>query len=409
MAKPNLTRRNFLVRTVQGAASLAAVRLLGQEQKSPTAGEKATSVSQPIKRGLGRTGIELPVVSMGVMNADNPALVRRALELGIRHLDTAAYYENGRNEEMVGAMVKEQNLRQQTVITSKVFVPPERRRDDPVKIKEFYLKTAEASLRRLQTDYIDILLAHNLQHPAELSNPGVLEALQTMKKQGKARFIGFSVHTRMAEMIQEAVRVGWPEAILTTYNYSLADDQPLAQAISAAAAKGIGLIAMKTQCSQYWYKEEKPAEMKQKFYDGQLLQTALLKWALHNPAFATAVPGCTTFQQLELDWPVVYDLEYTAKEKEFLSQRGLNMALAYCRQCQSCTSSCPRGVDIPTLMRVHMYMACYNNFSLARQTYDDLLKHKNLTVCSDCSHCRARCVNHIDIDKRLGDLHTLFC
>ncbi len=48
-----------------------------------------------------------PIVGMGVMNADNPELLRRAFDVGVRHFDTAAYYERGRNEERVGRVIEE--------------------------------------------------------------------------------------------------------------------------------------------------------------------------------------------------------------------------------------------------------------------------------------------------------------
>src|ERR1022692_440074 len=92
-------RREFIVKPIlwAGAASmLGKTDLLG-------AGSALNSSASPIlQRTLGKTGLTLPVVSMGVMNADVPGLLRRAYELGIRHFDTAAAYQNGRNEEMVG-------------------------------------------------------------------------------------------------------------------------------------------------------------------------------------------------------------------------------------------------------------------------------------------------------------------
>jgi hypothetical protein len=98
-----LNRREFISRTL---ASAGAVTLLGCADKPASgraqAAPAAAGDKPPVTRTLGRTGIELSVVNMGVMNADNPDLVRRAYELGMRHFDTAAGYVRGRNEEMVG-------------------------------------------------------------------------------------------------------------------------------------------------------------------------------------------------------------------------------------------------------------------------------------------------------------------
>jgi len=98
--KVGMGRRNF-VKT--GISGLAGVAILPSFLKS----KEAKGITEPGKRDefiyrkLGKTGIELPIVSMGVMNADNPNLVASALDAGIIHLDTAHGYQNGKNEEMI--------------------------------------------------------------------------------------------------------------------------------------------------------------------------------------------------------------------------------------------------------------------------------------------------------------------
>ncbi len=100
------------------------------------------------------------------------------------------------------------------------------------------------------------------------------------------------------------------------------------------------------------------------------MNTALLKWVLRHPFITTAVPGFQTFQELEEDLSVAYNLDYTAEEKKFLEDRNVKLALGgVCAQCYACTADCPRGVDIPLLMRAHMYAACYANFHESRTTF----------------------------------------
>src|SRR3954453_13812458 len=106
-------RREFIVKPIMLAGTAS---VLGKTDLLT----KLASASGPlIQRTLGKTGLTMPVVSMGVMNADIPGLVRRSYELGIRHFDTAAVYQNGRNEEMVGAVVKEMGIRDKVVISTK--------------------------------------------------------------------------------------------------------------------------------------------------------------------------------------------------------------------------------------------------------------------------------------------------
>jgi uncharacterized protein len=405
--KPSMTRRKFLVRATQGATSMAALPLLGLAQ-APAPEKTATGAGKAITRVLGRTGIRVPIVNMGVMNADNPVLVRRAFEVGMRLFDTAAYYERGRNEEMVGSVLKELQARDQAVIVTKIYIPPPLRGMGPDQAREFFLKTAEESLRRLKTDHIDVLYSHNVSTLEYLKNPGVLEALQLLKKQGKTRFIGFSTHQNMAECLEAAAAMGVYEVILTTFNYSYHSDQPLLQALARAAAAGIGLVAMKTQCQADWYREELPAEM-QGFYQGQVMHPALLKWVLRHDFITCAVPGFTTFQQLDEDWPCALDLEYSPAEKKFLEDRRVKLAMAaLCRQCGACASSCPRGAAVSELLRAHMYAFNYGNLSQARHTLEAMPKDRGLQLCRNCDSCRAECVNRVQIGRRIEQLKGVY-
>jgi len=107
-------RRDFMVGPIVMAGTAS---VLGRTDSLLT---KLLGDSSPlIQRTLGKTGLTMPVVSMGVMNADIPGLLRRSYELGIRHFDTAAGYQGGRNEEMVGSVIKELGVRPEVIIATK--------------------------------------------------------------------------------------------------------------------------------------------------------------------------------------------------------------------------------------------------------------------------------------------------
>jgi len=232
----------------------------------------------------------------------------------------------------------------------------------------------------------------------------VLEALQALKKQGKTRFIGFSTHQGMTECLDAAAGMAVYDVVLTTFNYSFHSYPPLHQALARAAAAGIGLVAMKTQCQTDWYREGMPAEL-QGFYQGPIVHPALLKWALRHEFITCAVPGFTSFQQLDEDWPCASDLDYSPKEKKFLEDRNVKLAMAaVCRRCGLCSASCPRGAAIPELLRAHMYAFSYGNLFHARQTLDAIPGNRGLRLCQDCDSCRAGCVNRVQIGRRIDQL-----
>jgi predicted aldo/keto reductase-like oxidoreductase len=400
------SRRDFLIKTIGGAAAAgllgkSGLRLNAQETKNP----------QPLMRTLGRTGIKIPVVSMGVMNADNPALLKRSFELGIRHFDTAARYQNGRNEEMVGSVLKELKVREQAIIATKVRLSKPEILDQmgDKMVEQEVLDLIDKSLARLQTDYVDILYIHAINDPKELKRPGLLSGLDKAKKMKKVRWAGFSTHQGMAECLDAATISGQFDVVLTSINYSMFSDKTLLEAMKKAAAAGIGLVAMKTQCKQSWSKENE-AENSLGKYNSTLVNTALLKWALRLESVTTAIPGYTTFQQLETDWPVAYDLEYTPEEVKFLADRNVRLAMgSVCRQCAGCMGTCPRGVDVPALLRAHMYAADYNNFLQARLALDEIKPEAGLKNCSVCRlGCNAVCVRGVHIARRLEELKTIF-
>jgi len=403
----NSSRRKFL-RNATGivAAGLVTNSALGKSfQLDKLVDEK----KEMIFRTLGRTGVKLPIVSMGVMNSSNPNLVKVAWQLGIRHFDTAWVYQAGNNEKMVGSVLKELNVeRKDVIITTKITLDrnikkPEREAER----KAQFLARFAQSLQRLQMDYADILMLHDVNTLDEVLDPAIMEAMQELKDKGKIRFPAFSTHVYWPELITAAADKGFYNVILLSVNYSMANDEASLKAMQYAASKGIGLIAMKTQCQQDWYKQNLPTEIQQ-FYEGSIMHSALLKWALRNEVITTSVPGFTTFEQLQADVDCAYGLDYSQEEIKFLEDHHVKLAIqSVCRFCGSCKSTCPHGVDIPSLMRTHMYASSYGNLHMTRSTFAGIEPGKGLVVCDTCEACVARCRNSVQIAGRMQELKSM--
>ena len=208
MGKSPLNRREFLkagltgLATTGAAAVLLADELKNQKSKTDKAAANTSHDKLPeppggrregfIYRTLGRTGIVLPVVCMGVMNTDSYELVRAALDAGLVHLDTAHNYLRGRSEEVIGQVVKGRP-RDSFVVATKV--PP----------AEGFNEKLDLSLKRLGLDYVDILYLHNLTKREVALAPENMAMIQAAKKAGKARFIGVTTHANEPEVIRAAV------------------------------------------------------------------------------------------------------------------------------------------------------------------------------------------------------------
>jgi len=357
-----------------------------------------------VTRPLGKTGIELPVVSMGVMNAENPAVLKASFEAGVRHFDTAAYYQAGKNEQMVGEVVKEMGIRKDVVIGTKIFTSNIRDFTPEDKIPETIYKLADQSLARLQMDYADILYIHSVKTPELAKSEPVIHAMQELKKQGKARHIGVTTHTTMDVVIDAALEAGVWEVIQTAINFTMSDYGELMTSIKNAAAQGVGIIAMKTQAGSDRRSQLDFGDR----YSSKTIAQASLKWVLRNPHICTAIPGYTTFEHMQQDFDVASDLEYSADERALLGEADVKLGMGFCRQCNECLGTCPHGVDVPTLMRTHMYAARYANFPHARLTLGEIEPGQGLEACANCSECVARCQNFVDIAGKVTELQTMY-
>jgi predicted aldo/keto reductase-like oxidoreductase len=146
MKNKNVNRRDFLrLSAAASAGAMIAPTTVASTMRTKTIGE---ANKFPL-RTLGRTGLQIPILSMGVMRADNPNVVRAAYNSGITHFDTAHGYQNGRNEEMLGNFFKDKPRNSFTIATKGKFQYP---------LKDSFEKDFTAlldlSLKRLQMDYV---------------------------------------------------------------------------------------------------------------------------------------------------------------------------------------------------------------------------------------------------------------
>jgi len=385
-------RREFIVKPIVLAG---AATVLGRTELL-LASATQTATGPILQRTLGKTGITLPIVSMGVMNADVPGILRRAYELGIRHFDTAAVYQQGRNEEMVGQVIKDLGVRDKVTISTKQMLrsrPP-----STAEAKKRFIEGVEASLRRLQTDHVDILYHHSVDSVEVARADGPLEALHTLKKDGKTRFIGISTH-KTEEVINEAVRLNVFDVALVTLNYTMAHDPGILSTIEHAAKSGIGIVAMKTQAGGTVRPDAKlPKQLP------AASQTALLKWVLNHDFITTAIPGYSTYEHLEQDFAVARTLSYTIEEEQFLADKSFSARAEFCQQCGECREDCPKHVDIPVLMRAHMYAVQYRNSGVARDMLASVAPGRGLEACRACESCPVTCRNTVQIGRKIAQL-----
>ena len=375
----HVNRRNFLKLSATAGAALALA------PESVYANETETSKKKMPVRTLGkRTGIKVPVLSMGVMNADNTSVVRAAYNSGITHFDTAHGYQSGRNEEMLGEFFADKP-RDSFIIATKVKEAPSENAGAN------FLEKFEISMRRLKMPYVDIMYYH-MPNLEDVNYAPILDVLQKLKRDGRIKYIGISTHSNEPAVINTAVDNGNYDVVLTSYNYTQKHLTELNPAIDRAAKAGLGVVAMKTMAGG---NRDKEATQK-------VNTSAALKWVLQNPNIHTAIPGFTTFDMLEESLEAAMNLKMNKDEKKYLSMIHPTM---YCQGCRICEGQCPKHLPIPEMMRAYMYTYGYKNPSMAKELIDELALADDL--CSDCTTCTVKCTAGFQIAQKVKDISRL--
>jgi len=400
MTKKGVSRRWFIGGAATGVVS-AGLELSGYQRAEAV--EQETPAPEISYRVLGRTGLKIPLISFGVMNSDNPDLLRRAFDLGLNHLDTAHLYLRGNSERVIGEVVEGRGNRDSIYIATKMRFARDREGKvftneatarEPAPTEENLFQQLETSLERLRTDYIDILYLHSCYSPAMATFEPLMSALVKAKEQGKARFIGVSTHSDEPNVIRSAVDAGVYDVVLTSYNYLQDHKDAVGDAIAYAAGKDVGVVAMKTQGGKRLNQKE----------GVEINHQAALKWVFANPHVCTAIPGMTTFEQMDSNFSVMSDLELSDGEERELKLASLLPGTYFCQSCRECVPTCPERVEIPSLMRAYMYAEAYGNTIQAEETIGSLPEDRGLRVCADCTSCQARCRRDLPIADRVREL-----
>jgi len=205
-----------------------------------------------------------------------------------------------------------------------------------------------------------------------------------MKKEGKARFTGFSSHTDMASLLKAAANARCHDIALVSYNFTHSSE--LKDAVALAAQAGIGVVAMKTQAGGY-----KAADM-----GGLSPHQAALKHVLMDRNVSTAIPGVTTIQQIE-ECTAVMGTAFSRADSGALQQYDSYLQGRSCTMCGGCVGECPRGVNHTDVLRVVMYHDGYKDQKLVEEVLREKGPLEGIKMCSECSSCSITCARGIDI------------
>lgn len=266
-------------------------------------------------RILGKTGIQVSEIGFGCMSLNKTPgnakhLLMRAFDAGINYFDTADLYDKGENEKLVGTALKP--VRQKVILATKVG--NQWKHDASNKEnnwvwnpkKEYIIKAVEESLKRLQTDYIDLYQLHG----GTISDPfdETIEAFELLVQQGKIKYYGIS--SIRPNVIRRYVQDANIQSVMM--QYSLLDRRPeeeilglLQQQQISVMARGVlaqGLLAGKPPKEYLGHSAAQVKKAQDCLADFEKNDTNLtilaLQFALSAPAITSCVVGIRTNEQL---------------------------------------------------------------------------------------------------------------
>lgn len=286
-------------------------------------------------------------------------LLRRAFEQGINFFDTAKGYTD--SEEKIGHALRD--VRSQIIIATK----------SPASDKKGVLEDIDNSLRRLQTDYIDILQLHNPTYvPRPGDEHGMYDGLLEAKASGKIRFLGLTNHR--LNVAAEAVESDLYDTIQFPFNLlSTAKDLEL---IQTAQQHDVGAIAMKA-------------------LSGGLITNAASAFAFLRQ-YDNVVPIWGIELESQLDEFLAFEQQPPVLDdamRQSIERDRKELSGGFCRACGYCLP-CPVDIPIPMAARMALLMR--------RMPYQQFLsdewkeKMERIPKCIDCRQCASRCPYELD-------------
>ncbi|CAG9194645.1 Predicted oxidoreductase [Paraburkholderia sabiae] len=197
---------------------------------------------------LGRSALKVSPLCLGAMmfggetdEATSKRILDKAFEQGINFIDTADVYHGGRSEEVVGRAIADR--RDSWVVATKFGYPTAQGPNEQGQSRKWIIQSVEASLKRLGTDYIDILYFHRALLDAPLEE-GV-RAIGDLIRQGKVRYFGVSNFRgwRIAEIVRLADQLGIDRPVASEPLYNMVDRTAEVEQLPAAAHYGVGVVS----------------------------------------------------------------------------------------------------------------------------------------------------------------------
>ncbi len=370
-------------------------------------------------RPLGRTGMKVSAVGLGTEYLiDQPrehvaAVVRDAVERGVNYLDV--FWAQPAFRDNMGAALRD--FRDRVHLAAHLGATITNGQGDRTRDPAVALQFFDDFLTRYHTDYVDVLHLHNIDPQEDydrvMAPGGLLDLAQRLKREGKARAIGFSGHT-VATALQ-AVESGAIDVIMFPVNLAGHAVPGRRELFQACADRGVGLVAMKPFAGGRLLRDEHTISLESWQVgagDGAQIERRVritpvqcLAYVLAQPGLSVAVPGCKDQAQVAAAQAI---WSASPAERDFAPVLSdfAQYETGECVYCNHCLP-CPAGLDVGQTIRLL-------DTAMARGRPDDALRAAYAALpapasdCIQCGDCEARCPFGVPTVAKIDQAAALF-
>jgi len=359
---------------------------------------------------LGVGTMRLPCNADGSINRPEAiSMIRTAVDKGgVNYVDTAYMYHGGDSERLVGEALQD-GYREKVLLADKMPVVMVR---SPEQAREIFAE----QLDRLQTDYIDYYLAHNITKKIwEIGKKhDVIPYLQELKEQGKIKRLGFSYHDDL-EFFKEVVDAAPWDFCQIQFNFMDKNYQAGIEGLKYAASKGLSVIIMEPLKGGK-LTEKVPAEIQAIWDSAEVKRTPAewgLRWVANFPEVTCILSGMSSMEQLLQNIETMEDaLPGTLTEAEMavidkVSDK-YNETIKYsCTGCQYCLP-CAKKIPIPDVIECYNEWHAYGDNAGTRLSYSWIPAGKTASASIDCKACEGKCPQHLPISQIMKEAAQAF-